>query len=264
MTAVDDLRAATRERIDRRNMFAAAAVGSRGALDVVEAALTSDNLHRGAPVVSDVAILVESLAAGDRPALRALTASWTTPDNAGDSPWFANGWITALRHLEPDVAAKAAAGSEMLSDEMVRIVGDDVVGRTIVGACPDTSNSLIALGAGGRLAIDWTTRRLAHCPLDEEAITARQLDQISAGWLRILRGRFELLADDTITVLRRWLDAAEPDPYEIALIVEAGRAKSFDLDELVADRLMTWTKGGSRSWNGFEATLTLLTDWVVP
>jgi len=254
MSAIGDLREATRAHDDRRNVFAAAAVGNPAALCVVRAALAADNLQRGEPVVSDVSILVESLAAGDRPALRALAASWTMLDDEGDSPWFANGWITALRHLEAGVVAMVTADSEMLADERLRIVGEDI----------DTPISLIELGAGGQLAIDWATRRLAYRPILEEAITAHQLDRISAGWLRVLRGRFELLAEDTIDVLHRWLDTAEPDPYEIALIVEAGRAKSFDLDELIAERLMTWTDGGRRSWDGFEAILTLLTDWVVP
>ncbi len=132
------------------------------------------------------------------------------------------------------------------------------------GEGDDTPWSFTETARSGRLALAWTTRRLAHRPMTETRLTAEDLAGAAPGWLRALRGRFDVLDAGTEEVLRSRLAVDDADPYEIALLIEVARARSFDVDELVADQLMVWTEGGARSWNGFEAILTLLTDWVVP
>lgn len=253
---VDELRACVTSRLDRRNLLAAAALGHPAALATVAAQLTADGLERGGPTPSDLPGLIECVAAGDRERLRAIVATWPAPASVADSPWFAAAWALVLRHLEPAAARALAATTPMLRDEAAQLFG--------VG--DPAPVSVRALAAAGSLPIDWLLRRLAHRPLLEERITADELAAIPSGWLRVLRGRYGVLADDTREVLRARLAVVEPaawDAYEVALIIEAARARGFGLDELAAERLLLWTDRGAHSWRGFEAILTLLAAWTV-
>lgn len=257
MTPVETLRRTLRTSpVKGRELFAAAGAGQPAAVDKVVGFLRPDSIDRRDSAPSDMAPLVEAVAAHHRPTLAGLTKQWPDPADVAGHPWYEAAWTAALRHIDRSRLGRSPHDVDFLDDELA-LIGD--------GVDDPRPWSWFELPTGnGRPFVDLDLRALARRPCTNAAIDAAALATAPMRALRALRGRFDLLDSSA----RRFLVAIDPDPvedpYGIAVLLEASRDLGLGLATPIAERVNHELSNGTTSWSMFDTVLTLMSDWVVP
>lgn len=137
---------------------------------------------------------VEALAAHDVSELVSLSREWRRPSEIDPDTWWSAAWYSSLRHLE---RRGAVVPSEAQVPWLIREA------RAIWGNVDASSVSWRALA--GELKTRWCDlaeiRALAHRPLEEPSLDARDVEAAPRTMLRLLRGRGELLSQDARALL---------------------------------------------------------------
>jgi hypothetical protein len=240
----------------------AAPAGSTDALAEVLRGLSRTELDRGALGLalapSIVRDRVEAVASRDHRLLADLAATWARPVEIGDHQWWLAAWGSSIRHLQ----------------ELGAITRDEV---DVPELAPEVE---LVWGESPRAAISWrrfaaekrarfvpydSIRAAGNAEIEEDTLTAADLEGTSPLLLRALRGRSSRLDDSARAALAAWADEAlDRDPFEAALILELCDELSLAVAETVRERLVDRAEHLDDPRAIIPLAYVALGNWVVP